>query len=124
MGPMATSEMSTNGIGTIFLETHSWVKTAEFLQALGYSIDFETDHRSGQLRNAVGPTIFVAEVSADQPVRTTLTLEVPDADAFLATPPVEVVEPFTETHYRTREMTVRDPDGRIWSLQAPLVDPS
>lgn len=121
---MATSEMSTNGIGTIFLETHSWAKTAEFLQVLGYSIDFETDHRSGQLRNAAGPTIFVAEVPADQPVRTTLTLEVPDADAFLVTPPVEVVEPFTETHYGTREMTVRDPDGRIWSLQAPLVDPS
>lgn len=123
-GDMATSEMSTNGIQSIFLETHSWKQTAEFLQALGYSIDFETDHNSGQLRNAAGPNIFVAEVPADQPVRTTLALEVPDADAFLATAPVEVVEPFTETHYGTREMTVRDPDGRIWSLQAPLVDPS
>ena len=32
---------------------------------------------------------------------------------------VEVVMPFEDTHYGTREMTVRDPDGRLWSLQAP-----
>ena len=30
-----------------------------------------------------------------------------------------VVTPFTDTHFGTREMTVRDPDGRLWSLQAP-----
>ena len=23
-----------------------------------------------------------------------------------------------DTHYRAREMTARDPDGRVWSLQA------
>ena len=34
-------------------------------------------------------------------------------------PVVEVVTPFEDTHYGTREMTVRDPDGRVWSLQAP-----
>ena len=25
---------------------------------------------------------------------------------------------FEDTHYGTREMTVRDPDGRTWNLQA------
>ena len=30
----------------------------------------------------------------------------------------DVVTPFEDTHYGTREMTVRDPDGRLWSLQA------
>jgi uncharacterized glyoxalase superfamily protein PhnB len=34
-------------------------------------------------------------------------------------PPAEVVKPFEETHWGTQEMHVRDPDGRIWSLQAP-----
>lgn len=124
MERMATSEMSTNGISAVFLETHDYARTAEFLQALGYTADFETDHGSGQFRNADGPFIFVAAVPADQPLATQIALEVPDADAFLAEPPVEVVQPFTETHYGTKEMTVRDPDGRIWSLQAPLVDPS
>lgn len=32
---------------------------------------------------------------------------------------VDVVTPFEDTHWGTREMTVRDPDGRIWRLQAP-----
>ena len=35
--------------------------------------------------------------------------------------PTEGIEAvFLATHnYGTREMTVRDPDGRIWRLQAP-----
>ncbi|MFC8529700.1 hypothetical protein [Nocardia sp. NPDC057227] len=32
---------------------------------------------------------------------------------------VEVIGEFEETHYGTTEMTVRDPDGRVWNLQAP-----
>jgi uncharacterized glyoxalase superfamily protein PhnB len=31
----------------------------------------------------------------------------------------EVVTPFEDTHFGIREMTVRDPDGRLWSVQAP-----
>ena len=30
-----------------------------------------------------------------------------------------VFTPFEDTHYGTREMTVRDPHGRLWNLQAP-----
>ena len=48
-----------------------------------------------------------------------LVLTVADADAFRPAPNVEVVTPFEDTHWGTREMTVRDPDGRIWRLQAP-----
>ena len=33
-------------------------------------------------------------------------------------PPVEAVSPFADTRYGTREMIVRDPDGRLWNLQA------
>jgi uncharacterized glyoxalase superfamily protein PhnB len=46
-------------------------------------------------------------------------LKVADADAFRPDPAVEVVTPFKDTHYGTRKMTVRDPEGRLWSLQAP-----
>lgn len=48
-----------------------------------------------------------------------IALKVPDADALRPDPSVEVVTPFEDTHYGTREMVVRDPDGRLWSLQAP-----
>jgi len=41
-----------------------------------------------------------------------------EADAPSLDPSVEVVTPLQNTHYGTREMTVRDPDGRLWTLQA------
>jgi uncharacterized glyoxalase superfamily protein PhnB len=81
--------MPTEGIEAVFLATHNWGKAAKF------------------------------EVSADQEPGVQIVLTVADEDAFRPGPGVEVVTPFEDTHYGTREMTVRDPDGRIWSLQAP-----
>jgi uncharacterized glyoxalase superfamily protein PhnB len=113
--------MTTQGIEGVFLETHNWGKAAKFFQALGYQLDFETDHNSGQLRNGDGPFLFVAEVPEDQPTGMQLILHVPDAQTFDADGVVEVVTPFQPTHWGTQEMTVRDPDERLWSLQAPTV---
>jgi uncharacterized glyoxalase superfamily protein PhnB len=44
---------------------------------------------------------------------------VADADAFELDAAVEVVSGWEDTHWGTRLMTVRDPDGREWKLQAP-----
>ncbi|MHA6618620.1 VOC family protein [Pseudonocardia sp. DLS-67] len=111
--------MATEGIEAVFLETHNWGKTAKFFQALGYDLEFATDHSSGLLRNGNGPYVFVAEVPENrEPQEPRLVLGVADADAFRLDPDVEVVTPFADTHFGTREMTVRDPDGRLWSLQA------
>ena len=111
--------MTTNGIEAVFLETHNWGKAAKFFQALGYEIEFDTGHNSGQLRNGNGPYVFIAEVPDDQPTGTRLVLQVADGAKFEPDPIVDVVSPFEPTHWGTQEMTVRDPDGRIWSLQAP-----
>ena len=111
--------MPTEGIEAVFLETHNWGRAAKFFQALGFTLEFETDHASGQFRSSTGPCVFIAEVPADSQPRMQLVLKVPDADAFRLDPAVEVVTPFENTHFGTREMTVRDPDGRLWSLQAP-----
>ncbi|WP_242910517.1 VOC family protein [Actinomadura terrae] len=111
--------MSTQGFEAVFLETHNWGKAARFFQALGFELEFETGHASGQLRNGDGPYVFIAEVPEDREPRLQLALRVPDADAFRPAPAVEVVTAFEDTHFGTREMTVRDPDGRLWSLQAP-----
>ncbi len=110
--------MATDGIEAVFLETHNWGRAARFFQALGFELDFETDHNSGQLRNGDGPSVFIAEVPGDRPTRAQIVLKVRDADAVQLDPSVEVVSPFEDTHYGTREMTVRDPDGRLWTLQA------
>jgi uncharacterized glyoxalase superfamily protein PhnB len=112
--------MATDGIEAVFLETHNWGKAAKFFQALGFDLEFATDHDSGQLRAGDGPYVFVAEVPEDQETRMQLVLKVADAEAFTVDPSVEVVTPFEESHFGTQEMTVRDPDGRLWTLQAPL----
>ncbi|GAA5131108.1 VOC family protein [Pseudonocardia adelaidensis] len=113
--------MTTEGIEAVFLETHNWGKAARFFQALGFDLEFATDHNSGLLRNGDGPYVFVAEVPEDrepQEPRIVLKVADADADAFRPGSGVEVVTPFADTHFGTREMTVRDPDGRLWSLQA------
>jgi len=112
--------MSTEGIEAVFLETHNWGKAAKFWQALGYTLEFETDHASGQLRNGDGPYVFIAEIPESRAPGIQLVLRVPDAESFRPDPAIEVVTPFEDTHWGTKEMTVRDPDGRTWSLQAPL----
>lgn len=111
--------MMTDGIEAVFLETRNWGRAAKFFQALGFRLEFETDHNSGRLSNGDGPYVFIAEVPEDRDPQVRIVLKVPDADAFRADDAVEVVTPFEPTHYGTREMTVRDPDGRLWSLQAP-----
>jgi hypothetical protein len=111
--------MSSEGIEAVFLETHNWGKSAKFFRALGFELEFETGHNSGQLRGNGGPPVFVAEVPEDQDARTQVVLKVADSETVDLDPAIEVVAPFEDTHYGTREMTVRDPDGRHWVLQAP-----
>ncbi|WP_280267400.1 VOC family protein [Nocardia wallacei] len=110
--------MQTEGIEAVFLETHNWGKTARFLRELGFEVEFETDHNSGQFRNSDGPWVFVAEVAPTQEPRAQLVLKVAGTQQRPGDD-VEIVSEFAQTHYGTREMTVRDPDGRLWSLQAP-----
>jgi hypothetical protein len=111
--------MTTQGIEAVFLETHNWGKSAKFFQGLGYEVEFATDHNSGQLRNGDGPYLFIAEVPENQTPRAHIVFAVADADEFQPDASVEVVTPFEDTHWGTRLMTVRDPDGRQWQLQAP-----
>ena len=107
------------GVEAVFLETHNWGRSAKFFQALGFALEFETDHASGQLRAGDGPFVFIAEVPEDQPTGMQVVLRTDGTESAGFDPIVEVVTPFEDTHYGTREMTVRDPDGRVWSLQAP-----
>ena len=110
--------MATDGIEAVFLTTHNWGKAAKFFQALGFTLEFETDHHSGQLRNGAGPYLFIAEIPESQPPEAQIVLKIADPNTFRPAPGVEMT-PFEDTHWGTREATIRDPDGRIWRLQAP-----
>ncbi|HVJ16845.1 MAG TPA: hypothetical protein VM686_15500 [Polyangiaceae bacterium] len=112
---------ATNGIQGLLIETHNWGKTVAFWQALGYELEFETDHNSGQLRHSSGgPYLFIAE----RPEGTPLTLQpvLATANAATFTPPNSgtVVRPFEAQHWGVLELVLADPDGRHLSVQAPL----
>ena len=111
--------MSTNGVKAVYLETHNWGQAAKFFQSLGFTLEFETDHNSGQLCNSNGPYVFIAEVPAHQKPGMQLALGVTSIEGFDPGPGVEVVTPFEDTHWGTKLMTVRDPDGRLWSIEGP-----
>lgn len=111
--------MSTEGIEAVYVTSHNWGRAARFFQSLGFALEFDTGHNSGMLRNGDGPYVFVAEVPPDEPTGTQVVLKVPDAAAFHPDPALDVVAPFAPTHFGPQEMTVRDPDGNLWTLQAP-----
>lgn len=113
--------MTTRGFDHVYLETHDWDRAVSFWGRLGFEVEFETDHRSGMLRNpAGGPTIFLAEQPIEDPLADGLYL---GAAADFAPPAdVEVVSDFAETHWGTKVMVIRDPDGRHFRVEAPIAD--
>lgn len=111
--------MSTEGIEAIFLTTHNWGKYAKFFQALGFALEFETDHHSGQLRKGDGPFLFIAEVPEDEAPAIAPVIAVADETDHSSDPTLKMVSPFEDTHWATREAVVQDPDGRLWRLRAP-----
>ena len=111
----------TNGIEGFYVGTHNWGKTVGFWQDLGFKLEFETDHHSGQLRHpAGGPYVFVAERPEHETLETYPIVAVPDATAFTPPGAGTVEEPFTPRHWQVVEMMLRDPDQRLVSLQGPL----
>jgi hypothetical protein len=108
---------NSDGFKSIYLETHSWPKTAAFLQALGFTIDFSGDD-SGLLRTDHGPHVFVQEIPADRNPDTLLVLGVADAAGWQPGEGVDITHQFQQTSWGVWEMKVRDPDGRTWSIHA------
>ena len=111
----------TSGVQGLLIETHNWGKTVSFWKALGYELEFETDHHSGQLRHpSGGPFLFIAERAEGASLSLQPMLVASEAAAF--TPPGSgtVVRPFEVQHWGVLELLLADPDGRRVSVQAPL----
>ncbi len=113
--------MSTDGIEGLLFETHNWGKTVAFWQGLGYVLEMETGHNSGQLRHpSGGPYIFVAERPPTQPLKVVPAVAVKDAQAFSPPPSATVIHPFEAQHWPGLQMMLADPDGRELGVNAPL----
>ena len=110
-----------NGIEGILIETHNCGKTVAFWKDLGYEVEVETDHHSGQLRHPRGgPYIFIAERPQDHPLQVVLGVGVAEASQF--TPPRSgtVMRPFEKQHWPALQMILADPDSRHIAVEAPL----
>ena len=121
-GPMAKglTAMSTDGFEGFYVETRSYTATAAFWSSMGFTPVFETDHGSGQWQHpGGGPYVFINEQS-DGSLETHPILRVADGDRYQPGPEVEVAQPFRAEHWGMAEALVRDPDGRVVSLQSPL----
>lgn len=113
--------MPTKGIEGLFIETHNWGKTVAFWKDLGFELEFETDHHSGQLRHpAGGPYIFIAERPTSHTPQVALVLRVENAKSFQPPKSGTVARPFIKEHWGVMEMLLNDPDGRMLSIQAPI----
>lgn len=112
--------MSTTGFVGYYIETRNFGATAALWASLGFETVFETGHGSGQLQHpAGGPYVFIAE-QHDGPLEAHAILGVADVTAFAPARPPEYAMPFTAQHWGVMEAHVRDPDGRVVSLQGPL----
>ena len=113
--------MATEGIRGLLLETHNWGKAVSFWQALGYELEFETDHHSGQLRHpAGGAWIFLAERPVGQRLEFYPVVTADDSMTFEAPKAGTVERPFVAQHWQVMEQMLLDPDGRRLSIQTPL----
>ena len=112
--------MATEGFEGYDVETRNYGATAAFWASMGFENVFETDHGSGQWQHpAGGPYVFINE-QHETDLRTHPVLRVTDATAFAPSRPADFARPFTPEHWGVVEALVRDPDGRLVSLQAPL----
>lgn len=114
--------MATEGIEGLYVETRNYGATAAFWSSMGFENQFETGHGSGQWAHpGGGPYVFISE-HHDGELEAHPILRVRDASGFAPSRQPEFAMPFTPQHWQVLEAHVRDPDGRIVSLQAPLPD--
>ncbi|MDI2127860.1 VOC family protein [Yinghuangia seranimata] len=112
--------MATEGIEGFLVETRNYGATAAFWKSLGFRSVVETDHGSGQWSHpGGGPYVFIVE-QHDRELGTHPVLKVADAEAFAPEREPDFVQGFVRTHWGTQQALVRDPDGRIVALEAPL----
>ena len=105
----------------MYVETHNWGKTVAMWQQLGFELQFETDHHSGQLQHpAGGPYVFVAERPESQELLRYPILGVDDSTTFEPPAAATVERAFEPQHWNVMESMLRDPDGVLLSLQAPV----
>ncbi len=118
--------MSIEAIDHLYVETASFDAALEFWTALGFRVADqwgEGGHRACRLESGAAAVVLAQPDDGAQPCPVTVHFRVPDVDrmaADVADPGgdrVSVEVPPEDTHWGTRWMRVRDPDGRVFSIE-------
>lgn len=107
--------MAVTSLDHVYLETNHWDASAAFWAGLGFAFAEQwgsEGHRAGRLTSG-SAAIVLAEVATDPEFTLFFGLADPEAVDVDA-----VVAPLRATHWGTRMLRVRDPEGRVHALEA------
>ena len=116
--------MTIEAIDHLYMETRSFEQAVAFWEALGFRLIQRWGtggHVAGMLRSGAA-TIVLAEAPEATKTPVTVHFGVSDAAALAerlqaAGDAVAVETPLEATHWGTRWLRVRDPDGRVFALE-------
>ena len=118
--------MAIEGYDHTYVETRDYPAARRFWAALGFAVDQEwggEGHRACRLVAGDTSVVLAECAPGGKPQGPTAHFRAAapeDLDARLrASGDVEVVTPLEPTHWNTRWIRVRDPDGSVWVLEAP-----
>jgi catechol 2,3-dioxygenase-like lactoylglutathione lyase family enzyme len=116
--------LGVESLDHIYVECRDFEKTLGFWKALGFKVAAtwgEDGHKAGKLTSG---TASVVLAEAKKPEGPTIHFGIGGAKALGAklakSKAVKVVTPLEPTHWGTQWIRVQDPDGNVFSLEAPL----
>jgi hypothetical protein len=104
----------------LYVETHEWGLSVAFWSGLGFSFIRtwgSEGHRAGRLESGIA-AVVLAEVPSEQPPTSSAFFTLEDPDDFSVGEAADVITPLQETHWGTRWMRVRKPEGRVYAFEA------
>ena len=112
--------MTIDGIDHLYIATRDFDRALEFWQGLGFAVTTswgDDEHRGVHLESG-GARLVLAE---DEPTGVTVHFATDDLDAFSLMIEGQgggtVETPAQATHWGTRWMRVRDPEGAVFSVE-------
>jgi len=118
--------MSVNAIDHIYVETRRFEESVAFWKTLSFSVAASwggEGHRACRLVSEEAAVVLAEVDPMGQPQSATVHFAMSDPEALekdlQASAAAEIVTPLADTHWGTRWIRVRDPDGNLYALEAP-----
>lgn len=108
-----------------YVETRTFDRTLSFWKALGFDVRQSwggAGHRAAIVQRGDSRIVLAECAPTDAPQRATVHFDAPDLDAVAAAAGaardlVDVATPLADTHWGTKWLRVRDPDGNLWAFE-------